>query len=232
MIDGFRNRGLSTPFSSDVYARAGISESLIPRVKNSMEGLDLVDGEGNPTPQLIALRQAKTDEFRAALADVVKAAYAEVFQFVDPMNDDLTRITDAFRVYQPHGQRARMVTLFMGLCEAAGLAPSESAKASRSGSRPSAPAAKKRPNGAGTPRRGQSPAMAARGLAKAMVEADDSEVPAIVTTAIAGIPWGGWTEAQRTKFLAFFESVLDFTVPIRTVTPAETDLESGVERPA
>jgi hypothetical protein len=34
---------------------------------------------------------------RRAGADWLKAAYAEVFSFVDPMQDDETRIRDAFR---------------------------------------------------------------------------------------------------------------------------------------
>jgi hypothetical protein len=208
MIDGFRDRGLTTPFTADVYARAGISESLIPRVKNSMEGLDLVDADGNPTPQLIALRQAKTDEFRATLADVVKAAYAEVFQFVDPMKDDATRIADAFRAYIPHGQRGRMVTLFLGLCEAAGLAPNSPTKAATSPTRPSAPAKKK----ADAPRRAAS-AIVAHGASSN----GGTGIPPALMGLLASLPpdGQGWTQAQRDKFVTAFGHVLDFTVTVR-----------------
>lgn len=210
MIRGFRDRGLTTPFTSEVYARAGISESLIPRVKNSMEALDLVDGDGNPTPTLIALRQARTDEFQATLADAIKAAYSEVFQFVDPTKDDATRIADAFRSYEPHGQRARMVTLFMGLCEAAGIAKPADAKSSQRTARPAAP--KTRARAANHPR-GSSGAGAPpmNGAAP---------VPGALHPAVAGlvasIPTNGrwWTREDRDRFMTTFGAVLDFAVPI------------------
>lgn len=208
MITGFRDRGFATPFTTGVYAKAGISESLIPRVKNSMEGLDLVDADGNPTQQLLGLRAAKTDEFQARLAEVVKAAYAEVFQFIDPMKDDLNRITDAFRDYVPHGQRGRMVTLFMGLCEAAGLAPASTAKPAPSNTRSSAPTKKKV--------QGQPYRPASFGN-KAHARNDSGGfIPPALMGLLASLPGdgAGWTADQRAKFMTAFGHVLDFTVPI------------------
>ena len=216
MITGFRDRGLTTPFHSGVYTRAGISESLVPRVMKSMEALDLVDADGNPTPQLIALRQAKTDEFRATLADVVKAAYAEVFQFADPMKDDQARVIDAFRDYVPHGQRARMVTLFMGLCEAAGLAPSSPAKAASSTPRSSAPP---KPKYSETPRR---PASFGAG-AHIRTDAGGIIPPAIIGV-LAGLPTReqGWSKADRDNFYTAFGALLDFSIPIRETASGES----------
>jgi hypothetical protein len=213
MVHGFRDRGLTTPFNAAVYGKAGISESLIPRVKNSMEALDLVDADGNPTPLLLGLRGAKTDEFQARLADVVTAAYAEVFSFVDPMKDDINRITDAFRDYIPHGQRSRMVTLFMGLCEVAGLAPVSSTKPAPSVNRPSTLAPKRKLEAS---RRGASVS------AKANIRNDSGgSIPQALTSLLESIPADGWTQVQRDKFVAAFGYVLDFTVPIVTAETAE-----------
>lgn len=220
MIMGFRERGLTTPFSSEVYARAGISESLIPRVKNSMEALDLVDADGNPTPTLIALRQVRSDEFQANLADAIKAAYSEVFQFVDPAKDDATRIADAFRSYEPHGQRARMITLFMGLCEAAGIAKSADAKVSQRTARPAI--SKTRARAATQPRGSSGTGAPSMNGAAA--------VPGPLHPAVAGllasIPTNGrsWTREERERFMSTFGAVLDFAVPIgQPSDPSEED---------
>jgi hypothetical protein len=213
MIHGFRDRGLTVPFTAAVYAKAGISESLIPRVKNTMEGLDLVDAEGNPTQLLLGLRAAKTDEFQARLAEVVRAAYSEVFQFVDPMKDDLNRITDAFRDYIPHGQRTRMVTLFMGLCEAAGLAPPSTGKPAASNGRPSAPA-KKRPEA----QRKVPPAITSHGGGSTL---GGNGIPPALLGVLSGLPSPeqGWTREQREHFYTAFGALLDFSIPIREAAP-------------
>lgn len=220
MINGFRDRGLTTPFQNDVYARAGISESLIPRVKNSLEALDLVDAEGNPSPQFIAIRQAKTDEFKPMLADVIRAAYGDVFQFVDPAKDDLTRIADAFRAYEPHGQRGRMVTLFLGLCAAAGIIP-EGDKKLRAAPRQQRSASTVPPNGMNG--RGGHRGPSTGGPAGMRVQHDGGRHELVGTNGpispaliglLGSIPQRGWTKANRDRFLAAFGHVLDFTVPM------------------
>ncbi len=55
------------------------------------------------------------------LAEILKAAYADIFRIVDPATATSVQLTDAFRGYQPQKQRDRMVTLFVGLCKEAGL---------------------------------------------------------------------------------------------------------------
>lgn len=215
VINGFRERGLATPFTHDVLVRAGISESLVPRVQKALEGLDLVDKDGNPTPQLIQLRAVKTDEFKETLAEIVRAAYAEVFQFVNPATDDATRIADAFRGYEPAGQRGRMVTLFLGMCEAAGLVKPDA-------SRSKAP-----------PRNGRkavpTPVRPFRGASvgpRATVRNDGGgTMPPALMGLLASLPTGGdgWTSAHRDKFVTAFEHVLDFTIPIREVSVDDDD---------
>lgn len=208
VINGFRDRGLATPFTSDVLLRAGVSESLVPRVLQSLKGLDLIDEDGHPTPQMEGLRRAPSEEFKKRLEEVVRAAYAEVFQFTDPATDDATRVADAFRAYQPAGQRARMVTLFLGLCEAAGIIPSgTTASRAISAVRPMSKNA-----AAPTARR------PATFSTQARIRSDDGNgmIPAPLSGLLASLPaeGSGWTEARRTAFVGAFQSVLDFLYPI------------------
>lgn len=145
VIHRYRDRGLQTPFDVDVLTRAGVTESLAPRTLLSLRHLDLVDDQGHPTPLFEGLRRAPSDEFPSRLEEVVRAVYADVFQFADPTMDPPERVADAFRQYNPAGQRGRMVTLFLGLAQEAGIieeAPqrTRTTRAARGGSARTAPA--------------------------------------------------------------------------------------------
>jgi hypothetical protein len=58
---------------------------------------------------------------QGVLVEWLHNVYAPIFQYVDPATDDVQRVIDQFRNYEPVGQRNRMVTLFLGLCERAGI---------------------------------------------------------------------------------------------------------------
>jgi Family of unknown function (DUF5343) len=132
-IDAFRNRGLSTPITADVLMRAGIPESLAPRTLNALRVLELVSENGDPTERLQELRKASSGDYQARFAEFIRDIYSEVFNLVDPATDPRERVSDAFRSFTPHGQRERMVTLFLGLCHHAGIIEAQP------GRRPSVP---------------------------------------------------------------------------------------------
>jgi hypothetical protein len=207
IINRYRNRGLIFPVTGEVLARAGISESLIPRTLQAIQTLDLFGADGNPTATMEAIRLAPEPEYEKRLEDWLKSAYADVFAFVDPTIDGEIRIRDAFRGYNPIGQQERMVTLFQGLCTAAGLAPEKQAPASKPSAPRSAPRAPIRRARNAPPQQLNKSAAArvnAYGLPPAIAGLVESLPP----------PEQGWTTAERDKFLTTFEAVLDFAIPV------------------
>lgn len=203
VINRRRDRGLTAPINAEVLARASISESLIPRTLQSLQTLDLIDDTGAPTPTFEALRVAPTAEFKMRLQEWLKSAYADVFAFVDPSEDDEVKITDAFRPYNPAGQQRRMVTLFRELCAAAGLAPEK------------APSPKAIP----TPQ-ARNTVSIVRNATKPLAKQTAAKTSAGLPPALAGLmdslpsPQIGWTAAERSKFLETFQAVLDYSIPV------------------
>lgn len=116
-----RKRGIPTPVTTDVIERIGVSPALAHRTLQAFRLLDLIDEEGMPTEAMTALRKAPQDEYKTKLAEVLRSAYAPVFQYVDPREDGIDRVRDQFRHFTPTGMQERMVTLFLGLCAEAGI---------------------------------------------------------------------------------------------------------------
>jgi hypothetical protein len=204
ILTRYRSRGLTTPITTEVLERAGISPSLSPRTLYALQVLDLIENDGTPTQTLEGLRLAPESEYQQRLADWLRATYAEVFQFVDPAHDDETRIRDAFRNYRPHGQQNRMVTLFTGLCSAAGLMPEKPQAAARSSTpRPRPQARRPATTRASVKPSASSPAGA----------------PGRLPPALAGLlatlpPDGKWTKDRRDKFVETFKIVLDYDIAV------------------
>jgi hypothetical protein len=206
IVDRYRNRGLVFPVTQEVLVRAGVPESLASRTLQALVALDLFDKTmGNPTETMEGLRLAPEAEFKGRLADWIKAAYADVFKFVDPALDDESRIRDAFRPYEPQGQQGRMVSLFQGLCAAAGLIPEKKKSGAAMSALPvrtrvAQPSRvltfKKRPPEGSSKNPTGLPA-ALDGLLKTLPPSDT-----------------GWTKAERKKFLDTFAIVLDYSIPI------------------
>lgn len=224
IIDRYRH-GLRPPITTDVLARAGISDSLISRTLQTLITLDLINEDGAPTPTLEGIRMAPEAEYKKRLEDWVKGVYADVFSYVDPTRDDETRIRDAFRTYQPVAQQPRMVSLFQGLCAAAGLAPEKTSATSR-------PA----PSSAGTaPRlRAYARSVVAERPKDASKHKSDSSLPAPLAGLLASLPPAeeGWTSADREKFMTTFRAVLDYSIPIIEDEEDERNNMAASTRPA
>ncbi|MGC1780045.1 MAG: DUF5343 domain-containing protein [Xanthobacteraceae bacterium] len=212
-----RDRGLPSPVTAEVLGRAGIPDSLIPRTLQALQTLDLIDKDGAPTQTLEGLRLAPEAEYRDRLAAWLKAAYADIFAFVDPMKDDATRIRDAFRSYEPRGQQDRMVSLFQGLCAAAGLMP-EKIKVPTPGTPPRAPS---RP----TPKPPTRQPVRITARTRDHSSRHDAALPAPLTGLLASLPpdGEGWSQDRRDRFFAAFGTVLDLCFPVASPADAQPE---------
>lgn len=224
IIERYRSHGLTEPFDTEVLERAGIPESLSARTLQALKLLDLVDDGGFPTNELRDLSKAPTNEFRDRLADVLRAAYAEVFSFVDPAHDHIDRVEDAFRGFRPRGQRARMVTLFLGLCEYAGIVtelpkrkPGPKREATNGRSSRASTAHASRSSGQNE-QRPSTPA----GLASV-------RLPPALAALLAELPKEGssWTTTRRGSFISAFTALLDVYYPVHDTVDPRGELTAG-----
>lgn len=104
----------------------GVAEGNADRVQKALRFLGLIDAEANLTDLAMRLRKATSDEYQPLLAEIVQGAYAPVFvAYPDPAILTPIDLNNAFKLYDPAGQRANMIALFMALCREAGLAPAE-----------------------------------------------------------------------------------------------------------
>ena len=139
VVTRYRAKGIPQPIDEGVLSRVGISDSLISRTLQSMQTLDLIDDKGAVTATFESLKLAPEGEFKERIAQWLNAAYSDVLKFVDPHTADDTTLRDAFRIYNPPGQRDRMITLFTGLYAAAGIGPEKTrVRASRPRATPTA----------------------------------------------------------------------------------------------
>lgn len=232
-ITAYRDRGLGTPVTAEILVRAGVSESIANRTLNSLKALDLLDEAGEPTEQFKALRLARgQEEFESRMQEWLKEVYAEVLQYTDPSTDLPDRVAEAFRTYEPSGQRRSMAGLLVGLWKASGLSvPNDTggsaprrAATQRPQVRAKPPAPKSNPQ-AGPPKVASTPAA---GTVDGATTSDTGLPPALVGL-LQQIPRAGqsWTTARRDAFVAAFSAVLDYTVSVDDTppTPAATQRE-------
>ncbi len=219
-IERFRDRGLPTPIDQAVLARAGITESVIPKVLQSLRLLELLNDAGEPSEQFLELQKAPTDEFKSRFEATLRGVYAPIFDYADPAKDDANRVADAFRGYRPVSQRDRMVMLFLALCEYAGIV--DEAPKRRPGPRPASTGKDKKPVRKTSKRR-----TSRRGTK----DTDEEGLPGL-PPALAGLmrelPRSRtWRQEDRDRFLAAFEVVLDFAITI--AEPTSEEVEDEVE---
>ena len=128
VIRRLRERGLPEILTIQEITRVGVSEGNASRTLQALKFLKLVDEEGHRTQTFDRLGRVPTSEYAEVFGEIIKEAYSDVFTIVDPAEATDVEINDAFRYYQPQAQRARMVTLFRGLCQEVGLVAGGSPK--------------------------------------------------------------------------------------------------------
>jgi hypothetical protein len=124
VFERIRKAGLPPKINSDYLRQLGVTEAIIPRASRALEFLGLTrDGIPSDIAERIAV--VPEAEWPAEFQGVLRTAYDEVFRVIDPETATRKAVDDAFRPMKPSGQRNRMVTLFLGLCQAAGFAVKE-----------------------------------------------------------------------------------------------------------
>lgn len=208
LIQRHRNKGLPSPVDSDVLARAGVSESLIPRTLQAMHTLDLLTDDDKPSDVLEGIRLASEGDYKKRLSEWLNVAYADALTFIDPAKDDETSIRDAFRRYTPIGQQDRMVTLFSGLFIEAGVMPEKQRQAPK---RPTSSAPPK-------PKSSSKSTSSAAASTKGKINLPQTGIPPALAGLLSSLPADGdtWTQAERDRFVATFGAVIDFCFPPTT----------------
>ena len=214
LIERHRNKGLPSTVDAEVLARAGVSDSLVPRTLYALSALDLITDDGSPSPVLEGIRLAPESEYRQRITEWLNSSYADALAYIDPATATEGDIRDAFRTYKPIGQQSRMVTLFQGLYAAAGIAPERQRQApKRNGSAPP-PKPKAKPLTA---------SLASHTPARAFANSAPRDgLPPALAGLLASLPSDGrWTQAQRDKFMTAFPVMLDYAFEVVEET-AET----------
>lgn len=171
VIHRLRQRGIPLPVTRESLTILGIPDGNAPRTLQALKLLGIVEEDGQISPSAERLRRASEDEYPEALAQILREAYAPIFEVTDPATDTELRISDAFRQYDPTTQRGRMVTLFMALCAEAGIT---SGPRQRPNPRPrsSAPQPRRRQTEPQTMQPANDRASSASGLVMAITDAD------------------------------------------------------------
>lgn len=225
LLSRYRDRGLSVPITTDVVERAGVSPTLSRRTVQTLKLLGFIDNEGMPSSELEAMSRAPEGQYKQMLGEYLAGVYKEVFAFADPATDPYDRVRDAFRSFDPRGQQDRMVTLFLGLLEFAGVDIS-AAVASRK--RTDTAADKKKATGSTKKAAGASTGTKADkkgSTGQSAPPADSGVLPPGLVGLLQQIPRDGkpWTTERRDAFLAAFRAVLDFTIPIGNEADAQAE---------
>jgi hypothetical protein len=203
----FRQREVPEVLTNTTLTQLGIKDSLIRMTWRSLVFLGLIAEEGTTTDKFRSLRFATDDQYGQVLADIITDAYSDVIAVAPPESSNRGQLFNAFRPYTPASQHDRMITLFLALCEEAGMVVAQPAKRSA----PRKPleghtARTKLPKPKRTDGQGNPEGQKGGGLAP---KPSYGHSDPLVSALVAKLPPGGtvWPKLERDAFIAAFEAI-------------------------
>jgi len=121
VLQKLRTRNLPESINSEYLRDVSIPEGTITRTLTGLKFLGLIDDYGTLLEPLKVIHTSTDEEYKEILAGLVRAAYKDVFNVVDPGQESQDKIANVFRKYLPASQRERMVAFFLGMCREAGI---------------------------------------------------------------------------------------------------------------
>jgi hypothetical protein len=121
LLRRLRTRNLPEIVDPGYLTAVGFSKEIASRVLSAMRFLSLIKESGEPEDALRSLARSTDEEYKQLLEGILREAYRDVFEKVDPSQDQQQVIINAFRRFEPASQHYRMATLFLGLCREAGM---------------------------------------------------------------------------------------------------------------
>lgn len=173
----------------------GIAEGNAIRVQRALRYLNLIDEGYELTESARRLRKATDAEYQPQLAEIIRGAYGLVFEILpDPSGASGIELSNAFRQFDPAGQRDNMIRLFVALCQEAALIGA------------TAPEAKPKGRPAATERKGITAATITVRRKPKGAESD-----ALIQALMAKFPEFNpeWTPEVQAKWFEAFESLRD-----------------------
>ena len=205
VLQRLRDRNLPDRVDADFLRDAGVSVNLVGRTMVGLQFLGLVDHD-EPTEALRSIAISTDEDYRTTLEGLVRSAYSEVFDVLDPEKDSQDTFTNFFRRYSPASQRSRMVTFFLGMCREAGLEVLEAPKPRRS----SVATSRSRPRSISSSKKTQ-----AAQPSPEQHQRQGAQVPSAIQMLVASLPPEGTPLApeRREQWLKLAGAALEFVYP-------------------
>jgi len=121
LLQRLRSRNLPERIDAEYLRDASIPEGTVGRTLFAIRFLGLIDDADEPTQALRSIHTSTDEEYKTNLGGLIRKAYGEVFEVINPAEDGQERILNVFRRYTPASQRNRMVIFFLGMCREAGI---------------------------------------------------------------------------------------------------------------
>src|SRR5439155_5885572 len=159
--------------------------------------------------------RSTSTEYPQVLAEILRAAYAPVFAVADPARDGEIAINDAFRHYEPRAQRPRMVIVFRGLCQEAGLIeggpPTARSRARRESSEGTPATARRTP----TPIRQNQPPEGGAAPSQPPTPPPDGADYRLLSALIQQLPKDAkWSKSRRDRWVQAMTAGVDLLIEI------------------